>query len=320
MAGTLPSLAAGRALTQAAPPPAVRLVATDLDGTLLGSDHTLGARDAQALRRLGRAGVIRVVATGRSLRAAERVLDRSVPVDYLVVSSGAGILDFGTGELLARHGFDAPHAERVAEVLLGLGLDFMVHALVPDDHHFRYSCARTANPDFERRVGRNGRFAVPWDGAAPLPEASQFVAILRPGEAGTFERTRAALAGFSVTRSTSPLDGRSIWLEVRPAGVGKAEAVAWLAARHRLEAAQTAAVGNDYNDLGLLRWSGHAFVVGNAAPELRERHRVVSSNDAGGFSDVVTALSRTEGGLAPAAAPAAGRGISSPRRGASCPP
>ena len=287
------------------PPPAVGLVATDLDGTLLGSDHALGPRDAAALRRLGRLGVVRVVATGRSRFSAERVLDRDFPVDYVAVSSGAGILHWKTGRLLRRHQFEAADVERVARRLRGFGVDFMAHAPVPEDHRFRYVRARASNPDFDQRIGRYEEFASPWDGGGAGFEASQFVAILDPGEVDLFRRIRAELAGCAVTRTTSPLDGRSLWVEVRPPGVGKAEALAWLAARYRLGAAHTAAIGNDYNDGDMLRWSGNPFVVGNAAPELRERYRVVSSNDRGGFSDVVEAVRDGRGGgfVRPAAAP-----------------
>ena len=289
------------------PPSGVGLVATDLDGTLLGSDHTLGPRDAAALRRLGRLGVVRVVATGRSRFSAERVLDRDFPVDYVAVSSGAGILRWRTGRLLKRHGgFEAADVERVARRLRGFGVDFMAHAPVPEDHRFRYVRARASNPDFDQRIGRYEEFASPWGRGGAGFEASQFVAILDPGEVDLFERVRAALAGCAVTRTTSPLDGRSLWVEVRPPGVGKAEALAWLAARYCLGAERTAAIGNDYNDSGMLRWSGNPFVVRNAAHELRERYPVVSSNDCGGFSDVVEAVRGSRGGgfVRPAAAAA----------------
>ena len=293
-----------------APAPPVGLVTTDLDGTLLGPDHTLGSRDAAALRQLGRDGVIRVVATGRSLRAAERVLDPGFPIDYLVVSSGAGVLDWPARRILRDHRFEVAEAEQVTRVLDGLGVDFMAHSPVPDDHRFRYVRARRVNPDFERRVGRYDEFAIRWEvsedggGIAPSAAACQFVAIVGAHEAALVDRARAALPEFEVVRSTSPLDGRSIWVEVRPPGVGKAPAVAWIAARHRLDAERTAAVGNDYNDSGMLAWSANAFVVGNAPAELRERYRVVSPNDAGGFSEVVEALRRDGGGFARAAAPA----------------
>ena len=294
-------------MTVTVPAPPVGLVATDLDGTLLGPDHTLGPRDAAALRQLGRAGVVRVVATGRSLRAAERVLDPGFPIDYLVVSSGAGVLEWRSRRLLRQHRFEAAEGERVARVLDGLGVDFMAHSPVPDDHRFRYVRARGANPDFERRVGRYDEFATRWEvsdggGIGPPGAACQFVAIVGGDEAHVVDQARDALPGFEVVRSTSPLDGRSIWVEVRPPGVGKARAVAWLAARHRLDAARTAAVGNDYNDSEMLAWSANAFVVGNAPLELRERFRVVSPNDAGGFSEVVEALRRDGGGFARAAA------------------
>ena len=298
-------------------PPPVGLVATDLDGTLLGPDHTLGARDAAALRELGRAGVVRVVATGRSLHAAKRVLDREFPIDYLAASSGAGIVDWRSGRILHTHRFEAGGARRVADVLTRFGVDFMAHSPVPDDHRFRFVRVRPENPDFERRVGRYGEFATPWPegnwaersragAGGGAREACQFVAILLPGETALFERLRAALSGFAVVRSTSPLDGRSLWAEVRPPGVGKAAAVAWLAERHRLDAERSAAVGNDYNDSEMLAWSANAFVVGNAAADLRERFRVVSPNDAGGFSDAVEAVRRDGGGFARAAAPAGG--------------
>lgn len=306
--------------------PAISLVATDLDGTLLGSDRTLAESDAEALRALGEAGVVRVVATGRSLHAAELVLRPDVPIDYLVVSSGAGIVEWSTRRLLALHAFAPGDVARVARVLDGFGLDFMGHARVPRDHHFRYVRNRAANADLDRRVGRYGEFARPCvDGAREFEresgqefdaqrdgsengageEVSQFVAILEPGEVELFEQVRAALPEFSVLRCTSPLDGRSLWVEVRPAGVTKATAVARLATRHRLGAEQAVSVGNDYNDGDLLAWSRLAFVVGNAAPELRERYPVVASNDAAGFSDMVRRVGRHGGGFMRAAPPVA---------------
>ena len=290
-----------------APARPVGLVATDLDGTLLGPDHTLGPRDAAALQQLGHAGVVRVVATGRSLKAAERVIDPGFPIDYLVVSSGAGVLEWPSRRILGEHRFGAAEGERVTRVLSGLGVDFMVHAPVPDDHCFRYVRTRRENPDFERRISRYDQFATRWKladggGLAPAGAVCQFVAIVGGNEAHIVDQARAALPGLEVVRSTSPLDGRSIWVEVRPPGVGKARAVACLAARYRLDAARTAAVGNDYNDLGMLAWSANAFVVGNAPAELRERFRVVSPNAAGGFGDVVDALRRDGGGFARVAA------------------
>jgi hypothetical protein len=98
---------------------------------------------------------------------------------------------------------------------------------------------------------------------------------------------RDALPAFQVIRTTSPLDGRSTWVEVFPAGVGKADAAAWLLEREGRGNTLSVAIGNDYNDLDLLEWADRAFVVSNAPAELRERYTAVASNDDGGFSEAV---------------------------------
>ena len=59
-------------------------VFTDLDGTLLNSNQRLSDINRQTLISLGKAGICRIVATGRSLYSAQRVLDDAFPIDYLL--------------------------------------------------------------------------------------------------------------------------------------------------------------------------------------------------------------------------------------------
>ena len=59
-------------------------VFTDLDGTLLNSNQRLSDINRQTLTSLGKAGICRIVATGRSLYSAQRVLDDEFPIDYPV--------------------------------------------------------------------------------------------------------------------------------------------------------------------------------------------------------------------------------------------
>jgi hypothetical protein len=60
------------------------LFITDLDGTLLRSDRTFAATDLAALHRLGDLGIVRVVATGRSIFSFESVRPAGLPVDYVI--------------------------------------------------------------------------------------------------------------------------------------------------------------------------------------------------------------------------------------------
>ena len=71
----------------------IKIVFTDLDGTLLNSDQHPGRRDLEMLHRLGEQGIVRVIVTGRNLFSLSKVLGDDFPVDYVIFSTGAGILD-----------------------------------------------------------------------------------------------------------------------------------------------------------------------------------------------------------------------------------
>jgi hydroxymethylpyrimidine pyrophosphatase-like HAD family hydrolase len=263
------------------------VVVTDLDGTLLDSRHRLGDSDRRTLEELGQRRVLRVVATGRSLRSALGVLPEDIPIDYLCHSSGAGILRWRDRCALRALNMPAEDASVLARALVQRGLDFMLHFAIPSEHHFYVHRVRNVNADFDSRLERFSEFASAL--TLPLPNEramSRAVVIEPPPDTGLHAALALALPGFEVIRATSPIDGVSTWVELYPRGVNKASAAAWLwegAARPPVRVA----IGNDYNDLDLLDWADLSFVVGNAPPELRARYATVATNDAGGFTEAV---------------------------------
>jgi len=269
------------------------MVVTDLDGTLLDTRAHLGDTNRRVLERLGEIGCLRVVATGRSLHSADGVLDAAFPIDYLVFSSGAGILDWRSRELLASHDMHGADAEHTLAVLLGRGLAFMVHHATPDNHHFFYhhGLDGDGNPDFRRRCERYRDFAEPLGARSDLDgmSVSQFLAIEAPGSPSQYDELADELDHLNVVLTTSPLDHRSRWIEIFPPAASKSLASQWLAHRHAVAHEDVIAVGNDYNDRDLLEWADHAFVVANAAAALKRRYRVVASNDEHGFAEAVAA-------------------------------
>jgi hydroxymethylpyrimidine pyrophosphatase-like HAD family hydrolase len=267
---------------------ALGIVVTDLDGTLLDSRHTLGAADRTTLEELGERGIVRVVATGRSLYSALLALPADAPIDYLCHSSGAGVLRWVDRQNLRVVNMPAAHAAELALRLIERELDFMLHYAIPDNHYFyAHRCGRT-NADFERRARRYAAFGSVL--ALPLAAArdmSQALVIEPPPERGRHSELTSALPEFQVIRTTSPLDGASTWIEIFPRGVSKAAAASWLWPASRAGSLGRLAVGNDYNDLDLLDWADLACVVSNAPADLRARYTRVGSNDEGGFSQAV---------------------------------
>ena len=98
------------------------LVVTDLDGTLLDSASRLSDVNRRTLETLGRNGVVRAVATGRSLYSARLVMHEDFPVDYLAFSSGAGIVSWEDRRLLRSPAMDPALVSRLVARLRGLFL------------------------------------------------------------------------------------------------------------------------------------------------------------------------------------------------------
>jgi hydroxymethylpyrimidine pyrophosphatase-like HAD family hydrolase len=268
------------------------MVVTDLDGTLFQGERRASPSNLRALEELGRDGVLRVIATGRNLYSARRVLPDGFPVDYLLFSSGAGVMEWRGQRLLRAVSMSGEQVERTFAVLADRGLDFMLHQPIPESHrYFYYRLSARENPDFEARMAIYAEFAVPGDIARPPGgPACQFVVVEPPEtEPSAYQGLRAALSGLTVIRTTSPLDGRSRWIEVFSPQVSKSQAAAWLARERHIERDEVLAVGNDYNDLDLLEWAPRACLVGGSPPELGERFTVISGHAEADFAAAVDA-------------------------------
>ena len=268
---------------------AAGLFITDLDGTLLRSDRTFSETDLGSLQRLGRRGVVRVVATGRSIFSYSKVAAAGLPVDYVVFSTGAGVAEHPGGRIVRSVSLEAGEVRQAVAVLRSLQLDFMVQRPIPDTHVFGYSAATPANLDFEARISLYRPFAFPLndniDGFGP---ATQLVAIVPPAQApAALAAVRQKLTALTVIQTTSPLDGRSTWIELFPSGISKGLTAEWLAGELGIPQARTLSIGNDFNDLDLLEWAHTRFVTANAPAELKERFPAVASNNQGGVSEAI---------------------------------
>lgn len=269
-------------------PTPVGIFATDFDGTLHMPGREFHREDILALERLGSLNILRVIATGRSPFSFDRMMgERSLPIDYLVLSSGAGIQDYRTGELLWTASMNEALTSRAVNWLSNKCYDFCVQGKIPRNHEFTFSYTSGSNPDLERRIDLYTGYCRPIRECDANSVSTQVVIIVPPGRQNgvTAEITESLGDSYNILRTTSPLDGESLWIEVFPAGVSKSSGVEWLAARFGLCGSDAAAVGNDYNDHDLLQWAAHAFVVKDSPEHLRTQFREVPSVNEGGVAE-----------------------------------
>ncbi len=272
------------------------LAAADFDGTLHGRSAGITSSDLRALQRLAEEGIARVIATGRSPYSFYSAVKSDFPSDYLIFSSGSGVLKIRSGKVLRHLVFESEQVNRLVRMLVARDADFMVHFPMPLNHHFYYRASSQPGADFLTRLERYRRFASPLPPVSALSAeqdgvhwgASQIVAVFPPEneEADAVEKAASGDAG--VVRATSPLDGRSQWVELYPPGTDKGSALAWLAKRLDVSPGLCLGVGNDYNDLHMLKWCGTSFVVANAPEDLRRRYRTVAPCGESGFCEAVS--------------------------------
>lgn len=265
------------------------LFATDMDGTLLHPGGDFHGDDIRALEALGAMEVVRVIATGRSPFSFSRMMaGRRLPVDCLVLSSGAGIMDYATGEYLRTCSMDPERTDRLVSRLTAMGYDFCVQEAIPSSHVFLYRYASGANPDLERRLRLYSGHCSPIDASTGGRPSTQAVVIVSQGrdKGKALDEIVGEFSGeYSVLRTTSPLDGESLWIEIFPPEISKSSGVMWVAERHGISREDVAAVGNDYNDHDLLVWAEHSFVVEDSPEHLRSSFREVPAVGRGGVAE-----------------------------------
>lgn len=268
--------------------PQKKLFITDFDGTLTRTQGGFAARDLCALERLGELGIIRAIATGRSLHSFMKAGGSALPVDYLISSTGAGLSLHPCGRLIRQMGLTGEEVIACVRVLQEEDLDFMIQRPLPDNHLFAYRSSGRQNPDFFRRISLNNGHCRSLGCPSAFGPASQLLAVVPPRESvRALKRIRERVEGLSVIQATSPLDGRSTWIEIFARGVSKSQTASWLAQKLGIDRKNTLSVGNDYNDTDLLEWSAMGFVVENAPDDLKRKFPVVSSNDEGGVAEAI---------------------------------
>ncbi len=267
--------------------PKIKIVVTDLDGTLLPSLGSISKKNYDTLYKLKEQEIIRVIATGRTLYSALAVLPEDFPIDYLIFSSGAGIMQWNTKELIYSQQIEAEEVFELAKILIDHEIDFMIQDPIPLNHQFWYYQSGNKNLDFDRRLALYKQFATPVGKLEDTRrDACQILAIL-PNKVDWFEELKTKFTDIKIIRATSPLDHESIWMEIFPEHISKGLGCQWLCNKLEIKASESIAIGNDYNDFDLLDWGEHSFVVANAPKELQLKYQVTASVTEDGFSKAV---------------------------------
>lgn len=267
--------------------PDYRLIALDMDGTLLTSDKRVSPRTVDALRAAAEAGTVVALSTGRT--TSELMDYRSElegVVGYASLVSGGVVRNMTTGETLHAQSIDFDVARAV--VAQGLDENAMVQILTPE-----YSVMTNADVERMPELGQGiyQQLARQW--GYLVDDIAEFLNT-HPNDAckvnlhhvdrASCERTHSTLEALPVQLAA----GESASIEVTPCGVTKAHGLELLCDHLGLSLAQTLVVGDGDNDLEAFEVAGFAVAMGNATPEAMGRaDAVVADNDHDGIAEAV---------------------------------
>ncbi len=264
----------------------VRLVATDLDGTLLQPDGSVSSRTVEAVAAAQAAGMLVVPVTGRPPRVTWEAARTAGLGPLGACANGAAIVDVTSTQVVESLTLGTAACEQiVAEVRRSFPrVLFAVEDLECFTHEEGFMGPGWAWADDTHQVGDicgalHGR-CMKLVARLPGWSARQLMAEVRARVEG----------GYQVT--SSGLD----WVEVAPPGATKAHAVQRLCARLGVGPDEVLAVGDHHNDLTVLNWAAHAAAPANAIGEvLAVADLVLPANSDDGVAVLLEALAASGG-------------------------
>ena len=237
----------------------VALIATDLDGTLLGPDAVLSERTLAALERAAASGMAVVAATGRGWQSAIEVLRPTSVIEHAVCSNGALQFDRVAGEIVRYDAIDAGAVPRAVAAIctavddVGIGWEL-------SDGRFGWDERFREHHPLERREGHDFVRELPVH-EPPAAVLKLLVSARGLGEEELYERLLPHMPD-DVETTASGIS----FVEVTGDGVHKAKGLQVLCDQLGVDAADVVAFGDNRNDIAMLEWAGTGYAMANANP------------------------------------------------------
>ena len=279
--------------------PPIRLLAIDIDGTLLNPQFQIAEADLAALRRAHSLGVEIILVTGRRHTFALPIA-LQLGFDLWLITSNGAITRSLSGKTFHRDFLPAPTARRLCTAMK----EFRGNTVLTFDTESKGAIVLEhmdeLGASIQRWLEKNLSYI---DFVIPIEQAI----VSDPVQAmfcGTISRMHQALATLAacgleneitVLRTEYPLRDLSI-VDILNQGCSKGHAVERWAKYRGILREEVMAIGDNYNDIEMLAFAGHPFIMGNAADDLRRPgwHVTLPNDQCGVAAAVEQVLSQTK--------------------------
>ncbi len=270
---------------------AIRLLATDIDGTLLNPQFQISERDLSALRRAHASGIEIVLVTGRRHTFALPIA-RQLGFDLWLISSNGAVTRSLSGETFHRDLMPAETCRRLCAAMQ----EFRGNTVLTFDKETKGALVLEhmdeLGASIRRWLEKNVQyidFVIPIERALVTdPIQSMFCGSIARMNQALAALNNSGMQGMVTILRTEYPQRDLLMIDVLDAGCSKGHALERWAAHRGYRREQVMAVGDNHNDVEMLEFAGHPVIMGNACEELRARGwRVTGGNDACGLAEAI---------------------------------
>jgi len=263
--------------------PGLRILALDLDDTILRSDLTISYRTRSAIKRAEAAGAVIVLASSRIPEAMEHSavllgLDRNP--GYLISNNGALILESHTGKIIHEVKIEAETALSICDLADAEGFPMQMY-----DDDIMYVSRKNEYSDLDQRT--NGIRQVVVENFRDMV-AEGCHRLIIPGDPSILSHVKDIVMNYLGDKVTL-FYSRPYFVEIMPKGTDKGSALALIAEILGVSAGEVMAIGDSMNDEAMIRWAGVGVAMANGNDHIKNIADLVtdSTNDDDGVAEVI---------------------------------
>jgi len=270
--------------------PEIKMIATDLDGTFYGEMYDIPEENLRAVKAAQEAGILVCACSARLWAIGHLMAQKALMRGWGVFNNGAAVADVDTGKIAYHRGIAPDKYRALIEAAATFGVPI---------HSWNHDFIGMYGPT----MGENGRRSMSHPSDPSIRCDVRVFDSLDDMDRGNRDTAQKIMINMDYRRMPEVIEKMarvcevevtssiSFMIEVTMPGVTKGEGLRRLAALYNMDPKNIMAIGDNFNDIGMLEFAGTRVAVGNAREDLKKvAQHVVASNMDAGFAEAVYSI------------------------------
>jgi Cof subfamily protein (haloacid dehalogenase superfamily) len=262
----------------------IKLIAIDIDGTLINSKHEITPFTKEVIHHVRKQGIRVVLCTGRPFLGSQRYVNElglDLQEEYLITYNGALVQNTLTKEVIHHIGLSGNDYKRIAKLAMEIGAHF---------HALDFGAIYTSNRDMSRYTGHDSYFTtmpILYRAVEEIHQKDEFTKMMLIDEPHILDDAIAKIPSEFYEEYTI-FKSEPFYCEILNKRASKGQAVQRLASSLQISQQEVMALGDHPNDLDMVQYAGIGVAMGNAVDEIKNiADYITSTNNEDGVAKAI---------------------------------